>query len=162
MTIYHFYKRGRQFNQVMSSHRGLNQSRYLRLMCLSMTDILLTIPLSSWLLSLDAKAGFWPWVGFHELHKNFGLIYQIPSVVWKNDPLARTLFEFYRWLIVAVAFIFFGFFGFADEARKHYRLVYTSLASRVGLSTSNGKFAGSSHAYVRSLVSGFGVVLTVR
>ena len=162
MTIYHFYKRGRQFSQVMSSNRGLNQSRYFRLMCLSMIEIFGTIPLASWVLSLNAKAGFVPWVGFAALHQDFDLIYQIPSVVWKNYHISHVLFEFYRWSLVACAFTFFGFFGFADEARRHYRLVYTSLASRVGLSTSNGKFAGSSHGYVRSLLPELVVVLTVR
>jgi len=110
-----------------------------------MIEIFGTIPLASWVLSLNAKAGFVPWVGFAALHQDFDLIYQIPSVVWKNYHISHVLFEFYRWSLVACAFTFFGFFGFADEARRHYRLVYTSLASRVGLSTSNGKFAGSSH-----------------
>jgi pheromone a factor receptor len=145
MTIYHFYKRGRQFSQVMSSNRGLNQSRYFRLMCLSMIEILGTIPLSSWVLALNVKAGFVPWVSWADTHNDYNRIVQVPSIVWKSDHIAHVLFEFYRWSLVACAFVFFGFFGFADEARRHYRLVYTSLASRVGLSTSNGKLNGSSH-----------------
>jgi pheromone a factor receptor len=148
MTIYHFYKRGRQFSQVMSSNRGLNQSRYFRLMCLSMIEILGTIPLSSWVLALNVKAGFVPWVSWADTHNDYNRIVQVPSIVWKSDHIAHVLFEFYRWSLVACAFVFFGFFGFADEARRHYRLVYTSLASRVGLSTSNGKLNGSSHPYV--------------
>jgi pheromone a factor receptor len=146
MTIYHFYRRGRQFSQVMSSNRGLNQSRYFRLMCLSMIEILGTIPLSSYILAANVKAGFGPWVSWADVHSDYGEIAQVPSIVWKSDPMDHALLELYRWSLVACALIFFGFFGFADEARRHYRLVYTTLASRVGLSTSIGKLAGSSNA----------------
>jgi len=146
MTIYHFYKRRRQFSQVMSSNRGLNQSRYVRLMCLAMVEILGTIPLSCWILSINAKAGFVHWGSWDWIHSDYSQIVQVPSIMWKTDHDSHILFETYRWSLVACAFIFFGFFGFADEARRHYRLVYTSLASRVGLSTSNGKLTGSSHA----------------
>jgi len=40
-----------------------------------------------------------------------------------------------RWFLVLCVAIFFGFFGFADEARKNYKLAYTSVAKRVGLTT---------------------------
>jgi hypothetical protein len=56
----------------------------------------------------------------------------------------------YRWLLVACSFVFFAFFGFGDEAGRHYRLVYTSLASRIGLSTST--LRGSSHGCVVCLL----------
>jgi pheromone a factor receptor len=148
MTVYHFYRRRRQFSQIMSSNRGLNQSRYVRLMCLAMIEVLGTIPLSSWVLATNVEVGFVPWVSWSNTHLDYSRIVQIPSVIWKTDHLLHILFEFYRWSLVLCAFIFFAFFGFADEARKHYRLVYTSLASRIGISTSNGKLTGSSHAYV--------------
>jgi pheromone a factor receptor len=51
-------------------------------------------------------------------------------------------------MTVACAFIFFGFFGFADEARTHYRLAINSITKTLGISsftltsTSGG---GSSH-----------------
>ncbi|KAH8984400.1 STE3-domain-containing protein [Lactarius deliciosus] len=146
MTIYHFHKRGRQFSQIMSSNRGLNQSRYFRLMCLALIEVLGTIPLASFVLSYNIRLGFHKWVSWADTHSNYQRIIQISSIVWKSDNVARILYEFNRWSLVMCAFIFFAFFGFADEARKHYRLVYTSIASRVGLSTSNGKLSGSSHA----------------
>ena len=54
--------------------------------------------------------------------------------------------EVFRWSLVLCAFVFFALFGFADEARQHYRLVYTTLASRIGYSTFT--LHGSSHACV--------------
>jgi len=36
--------------------------------------------------------------------------------------------ELTRWLVVACGFIFFAFFGFADEALKHYKIAFGSIA----------------------------------
>ncbi|KAH9976850.1 pheromone A receptor-domain-containing protein [Lactifluus volemus] len=47
------------------------------------------------------------------------------------------------WTLVLCAFLFFAFFGLAEEARKHYRLVYTSLANRLGYSTSSNTTCSS-------------------
>lgn len=148
MTVYHFYRRRRQFSQIMSSNRGLNQSRYVRLMCLAMIEICGTIPLSSWILAVTAKEGFGPYVSWADVHLDYSRIVQYPSIIWETDHFAHFVYEFYRWSAVLCAFIFFAFFGFADEARRHYHLAYTSLASRIGISTSNGKLTGSSHGYV--------------
>ncbi|KAF9786731.1 hypothetical protein BJ322DRAFT_1051608 [Thelephora terrestris] len=37
-----------------------------------------------------------------------------------------------RWAIVVSAFCFFGLFGFADEAKKNYRLLASTLAKSLG------------------------------
>jgi pheromone a factor receptor len=52
--------------------------------------------------------------------------------------------EFSRWFLVVCALVFFAFFGFADEARKNYRLAYVSVAKRVGLSTAGTVSTGGS------------------
>jgi len=49
-----------------------------------------------------------------------------------------------RWLIVACGFIFFAFFGFADEARRHYRHAFNSVVKRVGFSTGSMGSSGPS------------------
>ncbi|KAH9985329.1 pheromone A receptor-domain-containing protein [Russula vinacea] len=116
-SICAFYKYQRQFKQMMSSH-GLSRGRYLRLMALSATDILGTIPLGTYIIVADAKDGVTPWKGGPTRTAT------IPSGL-----------EMFRWELVACAFIFFAFFGFADEARQHYRRLYTSIATRVSYLT---------------------------
>jgi pheromone a factor receptor len=101
-------------------------------MALSATELLGTIPLGTYFIVINAKAGVKPWKGWAFAHSHFSHVIQIPSVVWRKDPGG---IETYRWSLVACAFIFFGFFGFADEARQHYRRLYTSIASRIGYST---------------------------
>jgi pheromone a factor receptor len=149
LTIHTFYKRETQFKQFMSSNRNLNRGRYLRLMALSGIEILGTIPIGTYVIVYNAKQGVGPWINWENVHSDYSRVIQVPAFAWKEDPGLYNGLEMFRWLIVACAFIFFGFFGFADEARQHYRLVYTSLASRIGISTTaSTTLHGSSHAYV--------------
>jgi Pheromone A receptor len=147
MTICTFYKHQREFRQMTSSSQGLSHGRYLRLMALSATEIFGTIPLGTYFIVSCAKAGVRPWESWADMHRDYSEVIQVPSIVWKNDPFMANGVEMFRWLIVACAFTFFAFFGFADEARQHYRRVYTSLASRVGHSTTFAPHE-SSHACV--------------
>jgi pheromone a factor receptor len=147
LTIYTFYKRHNQFKQVMSSNRNLNSGRYFRLMALSTIEILGTIPLATYYIVYNARNDLLPWGSWTNIHYDYGRVVQYANFVWKNDPNFLFGMEIYRWSLVACAFIFFAFFGFADEARQHYRLVYTTLASRIGISTTtSGTLHGSSHA----------------
>jgi len=146
LTIVTLAKREQQFRQVMSSNRNLNRSRYFRLMALSSIEILGTIPMSLYWIVYNSKNGVEPWVSWADTHSFYSRIPQFASFIWKNDHAIVVGLEGYRWSLVACAFVFFAFFGFADEARQHYRLVYTSLASRIGISTTSVTLHGSSHA----------------
>jgi len=146
LTIHTLLKREHQFRQVMSSNRNLNRSRYFRLMALSGIEILGTIPVAIYWIVYNSKNGVTPWVSWEDVHSYYYRIPQFANVVWKNDQAIVVGLEGFRWSLVACAFVFFAFFGFADEARQHYRLVYTSLASRIGISTTSTTLHGSSHA----------------
>ncbi|KAH9964859.1 pheromone A receptor-domain-containing protein [Russula dissimulans] len=135
-----------KFKQILSFNRGLNRGRYLRLMALSTIEILGTIPLGTYILVSNARSGMIPWKSWADTHSNYSRVVQVAAFTWKSDPDAVFGLEMFRWSLVLCAFIFFAFFGFAVEARHHYRLVYTSLASRIGLLTSTGNLHGSSHA----------------
>jgi len=148
LTIHTFYKRETQSRQFWSSNRNLNRSRYFRLMALAAIEILCTIPISTYVIVLNAKKGILPWMSWEHVHSNYSRVMQVPAFVWKENRDIYNGLEMFRWLLVACSLIFFAFFGFADEARQHYRLVYTSLASRIGISTSSATLHGSSHAYV--------------
>ena len=105
-------------------------------MALSATEILGTIPLGTYFIVANAKAGVKPWKSWADTHSNYSEVIQVPSIVWENDPYFAGCLGIFRWSLVACAFIFFAFFGFADEARQHYRRVYESIASRIGYSMS--------------------------
>jgi pheromone a factor receptor len=152
MVLYHFFKRKNQLAEVMSSHEGMRRSRYIRLMLLASSEMIITVPYSSFLLSTVFKAGLYK---FHwsTLRHNYTHVPQYTTVQWQSDPVIRVILEVDVWSLVYCAFIFFAFFGFADEARVHYRRAYSSITRRVGFSKSSGTFTGSTHAYV--VQSGF-------
>ena len=128
----------------MTSSQGLNRGRYLRLMALASIEVLGTIPIGTYIL-VSNSGGVTPF-SWASVHSHYSEVNQIPSVVWKNNPSSTTDLEMFRWLLVACAFIFFAFFGFADDARQHYRLVYMSLARCLGYRTST--LRGSPHVCV--------------
>jgi uncharacterized protein YneF (UPF0154 family) len=146
MTIHTFYKRHRQFKEIMSSNPSLSRSRYIRLMCISAAEICGTIPLGTYYIVFNAKSGVTAYVSWAYTHSNYSSVDQFAAFIWKNDSEIVSGLELYRWSLILCSVVFFAFFGFADEARQHYRRVYTTLASRVGYSTFT--LQGSSHACV--------------
>jgi pheromone a factor receptor len=132
----------------MSSNRNLNRSRYFRLMALASINILGITPLAIYWLVYNATNGVKPWVSWADTHSFYSRIPQIAAFQWKSNHAVVVGLEGYRWSLVACAVEFFAFFGFADEARHYYRLVYTSFATRIGISTTSVTLHGSSHAYV--------------
>ena len=153
LTIYTLAKRERQFSQIISSNRNLNRGRYFRLMALAGVDVLCTIPLASYVLFRFAAMHPGAWKSWAKTHNgsHYSRIIQVPASIWMDIPFTKFSLEAPRWMLVGCAFLFFAFFGFADEARQHYRLAFKSLATRVGLSTTTSSsltFHGSSNAYV--------------
>ena len=145
LTIYHFYKRGRHVRQISP---GISHSRYFRLMAFASADVLGSIPLATYVIVRNAKTGVIPWKSWADTHYNYSRVMQIPAFDWKNDPAMIQGLEMYRWVLVACAFVFFACFGFAEEARRHYRLAYTSLFSRISSLGSSRTLRKASHAYV--------------
>ena len=118
-------------------------------------EALCTVPLASYVIYLNlATNSMQAYVSWDSAHANFGFIEQFPSVVWQADPVGVVSVELGRWFVVLCAVIFFAFFGFADEARRNYRLAYVSVAKRVGLSTGSisdsGTWTANGYATLKS------------
>ena len=107
-------------------------------------DVLCTIPLACTAIYLNlATTPLDAYVSWDYAHANYTTVEQIPSVVWQAYPTSVASVESTRWFVVFCAVIFFAFFGFADEARRNYRLAYVSVAKRVGLSTGSISASGT-------------------
>ena len=74
-----------------------------------------------------------PYVSWASAHAGFLTIVSVPSTEWKAIPFFAGSLEMSRYALVFCAFVFFAFFGFADEARRNYRLAYASVVMWVGL-----------------------------
>ncbi|KAH9987662.1 GPCR fungal pheromone mating factor [Russula compacta] len=130
MTIHKLYRQKRQLEETLSIGSPLNRGHYFRLMAFACLDILGSIPMGILMVVRDVNSGVGPWTGWTGMHKDYSVVHHFSSAHWKNVPYIAASVEFPRWLLVALALINFAFFGFTDEARKHYRLVYTWLAAK--------------------------------
>ncbi|KAL0575157.1 a-factor receptor [Marasmius crinis-equi] len=125
LNLRSFYIRRVQFAQFMNSNTAMNMSRYLRLMILSVVDILFTIPLGIYVVYIASHGvKLQPWISWEDTHFNWLRIVQTPALIWRNDKSFETSIELNRWLSVLCAFLFFALFGFASEAKKHYQIAF--------------------------------------
>ncbi|KZS93803.1 fungal pheromone STE3G-protein-coupled receptor [Sistotremastrum niveocremeum HHB9708] len=68
------------------------------------------------------------WIMYGDLHLNIqplpeGNLHAIVALWPYPEGLLRVHLEFKDWLLVMVAILFFAFFGFAEEARKQYKIL---------------------------------------
>ncbi|PIL26107.1 hypothetical protein GSI_11861 [Ganoderma sinense ZZ0214-1] len=148
LTLKAFFKRRRQFNELMASNKNLTFNRYFRLMGLAAIEVMFTIPLTIYNIVSNFEQDPYPWRGFADLHSNFGRVRQVAAIVWRQEPQIVSIMRFRQWVPIACAIVFFLFFGLAEEARKHYKLALSSVAKRVGIttfdrSTSTGGFTSA-------------------
>ena len=135
-TIRELAIRRAQFKEFLSTNRNLSFSRYFRLMGLAGVQILFSIPLSIVTIYLNlTTTPLQPWESWDRAHANYSEIAQLSSSLWHDSTANIFNVELSRWSVVLCSFVFFAFFGFADEARRNYRLAYAYVTKRMGLSS---------------------------
>ncbi|KAJ3567262.1 hypothetical protein NP233_g6477 [Leucocoprinus birnbaumii] len=148
LSIRAFNKSRAQSKEMLSSYSNLSSSRYIRLMALAATDVIGTVPLAIFVIVENMKGPRAHWISWQDTHANFSRVVQLPALIWRQSQHLEIALEVNRWAPVACAIVFFAFFGFADEARKHYRSAASSAARLVGVST--GSFGNSSGLFSSS------------
>ncbi|KAJ3832839.1 pheromone receptor [Lentinula raphanica] len=137
LSLYAFAQRRLEFAQFMSTNKTLSFGRYFRLMALAMTEMICTVPLTILLIWLSAtQSPVQPWISLANTHLDYSRVDQYPSVIYNANPLFVLGILFTRWASVACALIFFAFFGFAEEARRHYVLWYRAILRFAGIKSS--------------------------
>jgi len=99
-------------------------------MVLASMDIIIIIPFAIYVIVANAERGDRQTLdkpGRHT-HRNYSRVIQVPRSIWRNDYRSVQALEISRWTLVLAAFLFFAFFGFPEEARQHYRLMYRWIA----------------------------------
>ncbi|KAG6916884.1 hypothetical protein DXG01_004793 [Tephrocybe rancida] len=144
LAIRAFAKSRRQFQELLSGSNNLNSNRYIRLMMLAGIETALTVPVGLVAIYQNSVIGHvYPWLGWADTHSNFSRVVQVPAVIWRSNGDSVRNLELDRFFTVLCACIFFSFFGFAEEARKHYRSGAQSVAKRLGISTSGTLFSST-------------------
>ncbi|KAF8145119.1 pheromone A receptor-domain-containing protein [Mycena galopus ATCC 62051] len=132
-TLRAFLRRRAQFAQFLSTNSGLTATRYFRLMALASLELLISLPIVTYGLYLTiSRSPMQPWISWANTHADFSAIGQVPAILWRSDSHSQATVELSRWVGIIGAMLFFGFFGFAAEARKNYRLAFWAVAKRCG------------------------------
>ncbi|GLB44318.1 putative pheromone [Lyophyllum shimeji] len=136
LSLRSFARRRVEFGQFLASNKSLTISRYFRLMALATTEIMFTTPLAVFIMYLNATSSpMRPWISWEDTHFNFSRVEQFPAILWRNSGhLTVAAMELSRWVNPLCALVFFGFFGFAEEAKRHYRAAFWCLMKPFGLS----------------------------
>ncbi|KAL6308809.1 putative fungal pheromone GPCR, STE3-type [Sparassis latifolia] len=131
-SLWHLLARQAQFKEFLPAVGGLTRGRYMRLMALAMTDIVLTIPFGAYELYSNASGGaVQPWGSWANAHYNFSRVDQYPAVLWMRTPSLAVPLQLSRWMSPLCAVVFFAYFGFADEARRNYAIAWRKVVSFV-------------------------------
>jgi pheromone a factor receptor len=102
-------------------------------MALCLIDICLTVPLATMFLCVAARHVH-PW-SWESTHTHFSWVGQYPFIVWNQwGNWTKFNIAMSQWTPVLCGFVFWGFFGFTDEAMRHYRLAYHAIVGWVGFS----------------------------
>ncbi|KAK7032507.1 a-factor receptor [Paramarasmius palmivorus] len=112
------------------SAESLTVSRYFRLMVLALIHVVCTIPLGIYSIYLSATQ-MPTGVAQGEPKRNWTHVQEVPSSVWRADPVSYGLTEMNRWMYIFCGLLFFAIFGFASEARKRYKMWWNCIGSRV-------------------------------
>ncbi|KAJ3875594.1 pheromone receptor [Lentinula edodes] len=126
LTLRNFYNHRVEFAKVASTNSGMSPSRYIRLMLLVFVDMFCNTPIGVFAIIVSARAAVLPFSALSET-VDFTSVQLVPASEWKADRLGRAAVEINHWVPVFCSFVFFIFFGFAEEAKKNYRKAYESL-----------------------------------
>ncbi|KAJ7908598.1 pheromone A receptor-domain-containing protein [Mycena leptocephala] len=99
--------------EVLSPHKNLTPSRFLRLTGLALATLFLTIPLG--LLNIAANAT--------------AAALSTQRSLWTASETNHLAVELARWMGPACALTFFALFGVAEEAREHYMRAFTAVSN---------------------------------
>ncbi|KAH9919597.1 pheromone A receptor-domain-containing protein [Fomitopsis serialis] len=140
LTLRAFWRRRAEFSQLLSSSSALTRSRYFRLMLLCCVEMACTIPLGVFSIVINnGDVPVAPYVSWANAHYDFSYVGKFPALAWMFSRPFYISVEMGRWIYPCSAFLFFSLFGFAEEARRNYKLAFRAIAKRLGFELSSGK-----------------------
>jgi pheromone a factor receptor len=131
MALRWFIHRRAQFQAVLqSSQSGLTTGRYLRLIALSITEMIFATAVTLFILIITVEEnGLRPWVSWDFVHSDWLRVDQYARVLVPQYFWDRYLLTWY--IIPFTSVVFFAFFGFGQEAKGEYTKFFRLIQVRV-------------------------------
>ncbi|KAJ7164083.1 GPCR fungal pheromone mating factor [Mycena filopes] len=153
LALRHFIKRRISFAAHLdASHSALTTSRYLRLMLMSMLEMVWSIAVTSYTLWFNfLSSPVRPYTSWADVHSNFSRIDVYPTAFL--PPLVIRAYYFLWWLIPISTFAFVTMFAFGRDAVEDYKKFFLAIRTRVlpSKSTSPSSKGAFDKRYVFSL-----------
>jgi pheromone a factor receptor len=126
-----FVHRRAQFQAVLQSNQsGLTTGRYLRLIALSITEMLFATAMTLFILVVTIEDnGIRPWVSWDFVHADWMRVDQFAKILVPQYFWDRYLLTWY--IIPITSVIFFAFFGFGQEAKAEYIKYFNWVKTRI-------------------------------
>ena len=105
--------------QLKNSNSALSTGRYLRLVAMSILQIVWQTVLTAIAMYDNISPGLRPWTNWADVHSDFGRVDAAPMFIYP-EYYQRQFFLF-LWVMPVSSYIFFLFFGFGEEALKDYK-----------------------------------------
>lgn len=120
MALHHFFRQRLTFAmQLKNSNSALSTGRYLRLVAMSILQIVWQTTLTAITMYDNISPGLRPWTNWADVHSDFGRVDAIPMFVYPVQYQRQ--FFLFLWVMPVSSYIFFIFFGFGEEAVKDYK-----------------------------------------
>ncbi|KAG7528450.1 hypothetical protein FFLO_06159 [Filobasidium floriforme] len=131
VAVSSFIRRRLQFSTFLKTNQsGLTTSRYLRLVALATSDLLISLPLAIFYL-VEFTQHLSPWISFDWIHLDFHVVNAFDSTYMARNPDIATRLFLPRWLAPLSAIAFFAFFGLAEDALADYVSIYERIRSYI-------------------------------
>ncbi|KAK6995734.1 STE3-domain-containing protein [Favolaschia claudopus] len=151
LALRHFMLRRISFAAHLdASHLALTTSRYLRLMLMSVLQMIWSISITAYVLWFTLSTSrVHPYISWANVHADFSRIDQYPSLF--IPQLIQNTFYASWWVIPASTFIFVAFFAFGREAVDEYRHAFRWVGRKVFRQKSNDTSGTASTKQLRQL-----------
>lgn len=120
-------------------------------MALAATEIICSLPMSTYTMVLNIKTGLHPWISWADTHYNFNRFEKLPFGWFKLFPRNWILINISRYSLPVGSFIFFIYLGMSGESGQFYRRQFWRLARLLGFLGPSSETSPGASWYVPSL-----------
>ena len=111
----------------------MSKNYYLRLMWFSLIPLLVTLPLSVYMLIINITLGVQPWISWEDTHSNFNRFDRFSAAFIEANPGVYSTYVVHLWADTLGWVLFIIFLGTGPAHRKQYRHWFFSILRPFGI-----------------------------